>query len=109
MFLKWLTLFFFTTNAQPLEDFCKDIISEIRLIINLRLPPTEEWMIGANNFPCGPAFGMNAIDLANKSLEEVRDIFREQAREGDQTTGSRTNPSMMARKRDPDSSVAVEQ
>ena len=39
----------------------------------------DEWMINKNNFPCGYSSGLNAIQLTNKTMEEVYDLCRQDA------------------------------
>jgi len=72
--------FLFCAQFQALEDFCTDIIKEIRLITSLQLPAITDWTITPTNLPCGPG-GLNAEEIAHtKTKEEAREIFRKHAR-----------------------------
>jgi len=54
---------------------------EIRMIIGSKVPKPEDWVFTDQNHPLLKTSALNAVELSEKSLEEVHQILREDAQE----------------------------
>jgi len=87
--------FGYDTNDLPLDDFCDVMRKEIEMICGNNLLPAEEWIFSDNNFPLGPAYPVNANQLAEKTPQEILRILANVASTEitvEQLTGGKKQP-----------------
>lgn len=68
-------------STQPLDDFCKVIKREVRMIIGSKVPKPEDWVFSEKNHPFLQSSNFNAVELSEKTMEEVQEILHEDAQD----------------------------
>jgi len=68
--------FGYDSNDLPLDDFCRVIRREVAVITSHPPPDPKTWLHSKKNRPFGSRCDINAIDLADKPLSEVCEMFQ---------------------------------
>jgi hypothetical protein len=67
--------FGYDDNDLPLDDFCKVLRREIEVIVSHRAMIPEDWVFRKSNKPFAPECKLNAVELSEKPVQDVRDML----------------------------------
>jgi len=63
--------------VQPLDDFCEVLSREMQMVIGSKQVKAEDWIYTEENHPLSPRSELSAVELNEKTHEDVLDILQE--------------------------------